>query len=118
MAGGAGTATAGNASIISDGAAAVVVMSEDKAKALGCTVLAEIGSQASYGIDMKYVLVAPIWAVPKCLAKEGITQDQLDMVDSGDLADANKDRKQLKKDVAEQPAQVQQFAGEQAQQVR
>jgi acetyl-CoA C-acetyltransferase len=43
-----GFGTAGNASIISDGAAAVVVMSREKAEALGCTVLASIGAQASY----------------------------------------------------------------------
>ncbi|MEJ2040408.1 MAG: acetyl-CoA C-acyltransferase, partial [Desulfosarcinaceae bacterium] len=74
-----GVGTAGNASIISDGAAAVVVMSREKAQALGCTVLATIGAQASYGIDMKYVLVAPIWAVPKVLKKEGIGLDQVDL---------------------------------------
>jgi acetyl-CoA C-acetyltransferase len=74
-----GTATAGNASIISDGAAAVVVMAREKAEALGCTVMATIGSQASFGIEMKYVLVAPIWAVPKCLAKQGITADDVDL---------------------------------------
>ncbi len=74
-----GVTTAGNASIISDGAAAVVVMSREKAEALGCTILATIGAQASYGIDMKYVLVAPIWAVPKCLKKEGIGKDDIDL---------------------------------------
>ena len=74
-----GVTTAGNASIISDGAAAVVVMSREKAEALGCTIMATIGAQASYGIDMKYVLVAPIWAVPKCLDKEGIAKDDIDL---------------------------------------
>ena len=74
-----GFGTAGNASIISDGAAAVVVMSRDKAEELGCTILAAMGAQASCGIDMKYVLVAPIWAIPKCLAKEGIRQDEVDL---------------------------------------
>jgi len=74
-----GVTTAGNASIISDGAAAVVVMSREKAEALGCTILASIGAQASYGIDMKYVLVAPIWAVPKCLEKEGIAKEDIDL---------------------------------------
>jgi acetyl-CoA C-acetyltransferase len=74
-----GVTTAGNASIISDGACAVVVMSREKAEALGCTIMATIGAQASYGIDMKYVLVAPIWAVPKCLDKEGITKDDIDL---------------------------------------
>ncbi len=68
-----GVGTAGNASIISDGAAAVVVMSEEKAQQLGCKIIATIGAQCSYAIDMKYVLVAPIWAVPKCLKKEGIS---------------------------------------------
>jgi acetyl-CoA C-acetyltransferase len=74
-----GYATAGNASIISDGAAAVVVMSREKAEALGCSILATIGAQASAGLDMKYVLVAPILAIPKCLAKEGISQDDVDL---------------------------------------
>ncbi len=74
-----GVGTAGNASIISDGAAAVVVMSREKAVELGCEVLATIGAQASYGIDMKYVLVAPIWAIPKCLKKEGLSKDAVDL---------------------------------------
>ena len=74
-----GVGTAGNASIISDGAAAVVVMSREKAIELGCEVLATIGAQASYGIDMKYVLVAPIWAIPKCLKKEGMSKDAIDL---------------------------------------
>jgi acetyl-CoA C-acetyltransferase len=67
-----GVGTAGNASIISDGASALVIMSEKKARELGCTILAEIGAQASFGIDMKYVLMAPIYAIPKVLKKQGI----------------------------------------------
>jgi acetyl-CoA C-acetyltransferase len=74
-----GLTTAGNASIISDGAAAVVVMARERAEALGCNILATIGAQASAGIDMKYVLVAPIWAVPKCLKKEGIGLGDVDL---------------------------------------
>jgi len=74
-----GFGTAGNASIISDGAAAVVVMAREKAEALGCEIMATVGAQASYGIDMKYVLVAPIWAIPKCLAKAGLSIDQVDL---------------------------------------
>ncbi len=74
-----GLTTAGNSSIISDGAAAVVVMSREKADQLGCTVLAGTGAQASYGIDMKYVLVAPIWAIPRCLEKQGLTVDDIDL---------------------------------------
>ncbi|MBW1970369.1 MAG: acetyl-CoA C-acyltransferase, partial [Deltaproteobacteria bacterium] len=46
-----GRGTAGNASIISDGAAAVVVMSKDKAEELGCEIMATIGAQASFGMD-------------------------------------------------------------------
>ena len=74
-----GVGTAGNASIISDGAAALVVMSEKKAKELGCTILAEIGAQASFGIDMKYVLMAPIYAIPKVLKKQGISISDVDL---------------------------------------
>ncbi len=74
-----GFATAGNASIISDGAAAVVVMSREKAEELGCAIMATIGAQASAGLEMKYVLVAPILAIPKCLAKEGISREDVDL---------------------------------------
>jgi acetyl-CoA C-acetyltransferase len=74
-----GVGTAGNASIISDGASALVIMSEQKAKELGCTVLATIGSQASYGIDMKYVLMAPIYAIPKVLKKAGLSIADIDL---------------------------------------
>ncbi|MDA3917322.1 MAG: acetyl-CoA C-acetyltransferase [Deltaproteobacteria bacterium] len=74
-----GVGTAGNASIISDGASALVIMSEDKARELGCTIMATIGSQASYGIDMKYVLMAPIYAIPKVLKKEGLSISDIDL---------------------------------------
>ncbi len=90
-----GVGTAGNASIISDGASAVVVMEEEKAKALGCRIMAEIGSQCSYGIDMKYVLMAPIYAIPKVLKKEGLTIADIDLFEineafSGTSAAINK----------------------------
>ncbi len=74
-----GVTTAGNASVISDGAAAVVVMAREKAEALGCRIMATVGAQASAGIDMKYVLVAPIWAIPKCVKKEGLSLDDVDL---------------------------------------
>lgn len=74
-----GVTTAGNASVISDGAAAAVIMSREKATELGCKIMATIGAQASYGIDMKYVLVAPIFAIPKCLDKEGVGADKVDI---------------------------------------
>jgi acetyl-CoA C-acetyltransferase len=54
-------------------------MAREKAEALGCNIMATVGAQASAGIDMKYVLVAPIWAVPKCLKKEGIGLQDVDL---------------------------------------
>jgi len=74
-----GVTTPGNASIISDGAAAVVVMTREKAEAMGCQIMATIGAQASAGIDAKYLLVAPILGIPKCLGKEGIGQEDVDL---------------------------------------
>lgn len=74
-----GVGTAGNASIISDGAAALVVMSRDKAEQLGCPIIAEIGAQASAGIDLKHVLMAPILAIPKVLAKQGMNLGDIDL---------------------------------------
>jgi acetyl-CoA C-acetyltransferase len=74
-----GLTTPGNASTISDGAAAVVVMAREKAEAMGCQILATIGAQASAGIDAKYLLVAPILGIPKCLSKEGIGQEDVDL---------------------------------------
>jgi len=74
-----GVGTAGNASIISDGASALLVMSREKAEALGCHILCEIGAQASHGIDMKYVLMAPIYAIPKVLKKEGSSLGEIDL---------------------------------------
>jgi acetyl-CoA C-acetyltransferase len=74
-----GVGTAGNASIISDGAAAVVLMSRDRAEALGCKILAEVGAQASAGIELRHVLMAPILAIPKVLKKEGISLADIDI---------------------------------------
>jgi acetyl-CoA C-acetyltransferase len=90
-----GVGTAGNASIISDGASALVIMSEKKAKELGCTILAKIGAQASYGIDMKYVLMAPIYTIPKVLKKQGLSISDIDLFEineafSGSSAGINK----------------------------
>lgn len=76
-----GVGTAGNASVISDGAAVVVIMSEEKAEKLGCTVMGELGAQVSAGIDLKYVLMAPIHAIPKVLKKENVTLDDIDLLE-------------------------------------
>lgn len=74
-----GVGTAGNASIIADGAAAICVMSRELAEERGCEILATIGAQASSGIEMQYVLMAPVWAIPKCCAKEGIEINDVDL---------------------------------------
>ena len=74
-----GVVTAGNASKISDGASALVVMSREKADALGCRPMVRIGAQGAAGIDMKYVLVAPIYSIPKVLAKDGLELADIDL---------------------------------------
>ena len=76
-----GFATAGNASVISDGASALCVMAEDRAKEKGLEILARVGSQASAGLDMKYVLVAPILSIPKTAAKEGVDFRSIDLME-------------------------------------
>jgi len=72
-----GKVTAGNASKISDGAAAVVVMARERAKALGCRAMVRVGAQGASGIDMKYVLAAPIYSIPKVLKKAGLSLQQV-----------------------------------------
>ncbi|MFP4086050.1 MAG: acetyl-CoA C-acetyltransferase [Desulfobacteraceae bacterium] len=74
-----GIVTAGNASKISDGASALVVMSKEKADALGLKPLVRVGAQGAAGIDMKYVLVAPILSIPKVLAKDGLKIGDVDI---------------------------------------
>jgi len=68
-----GMVTAGNASKISDGASALVLMSRERAESSGCKPLVRVGAQGAAGIDMKYVLVAPIYSIPKVLAKDGLS---------------------------------------------
>ena len=74
-----GTVTAGNASKISDGAAAVVLMTREKADAMGLKPMARVGAQCSAGIEPQYVLVAPIHGIPKVLKKAGLTVDDIDV---------------------------------------
>jgi acetyl-CoA C-acetyltransferase len=74
-----GTVTAGNSSKISDGAAAVVLMSGSKARELGVKPLFRIGAQGSSGLDPKYVLVAPLLSIPKVLKKAGLTVADIDL---------------------------------------
>lgn len=74
-----GRVTAANASKISDGAAALVVMSRKKAQELGLKPLVRVGAQGAAGLDMKYVLVAPILSIPKVLAKENLKVQDVDV---------------------------------------
>jgi acetyl-CoA C-acetyltransferase len=76
-----GYATAGNASIISDGAAALCVMAEEKARERGLEILVRIGAQGSAGLDMKYVLMAPILSIPKVAKKEGVDCRSIDLME-------------------------------------
>lgn len=74
-----GLVTAGNSSKIADGASALVVMSREKAKELDCKPMVRIGAQAAGGLDMKYVLVAPLISIPKALKKAGMGVDDIDL---------------------------------------
>ncbi|MCL6526788.1 MAG: thiolase family protein [Thermaceae bacterium] len=76
-----GTVTAGNASPYSDGAAALLVMSAEKAQALGLKPLARFVSFATGGVDPDIMGVGPIKAVPKALAKAGIGMDDLELIE-------------------------------------
>lgn len=73
-----GTVTAANASTINDGAGAVVLMSREKADELGLKVLASIKSFADAAQEPKWFTTAPSKALPKALAKAGISQDDVD----------------------------------------
>lgn len=74
-----GTVTAGNSSQTSDGAAAVVVMSRQKAEQLGLTPLAVFRSFAVGGVDPEVMGIGPIAAIPKALKIAGIQKDQVDL---------------------------------------
>lgn len=76
-----GVGTAGNASIISDGASAVLLMSEEAARSKGVEILARVGSQGSAGMDMKYVLMAPMISIPKVAGKEGVDYHSIDLME-------------------------------------
>lgn len=79
-----GTVTAGNASGINDGAAALVVMSADKAKSLGIKPLARIRSYASGGVDPRIMGIGPVSATQKALAKAGLTVADLDLIEANE----------------------------------
>lgn len=79
-----GTVTAGNASGINDGAAALVVMSKEKADELGITPLATIVSYASAGVEPSIMGTGPIPATRKALEKANLTVEDLDLIEANE----------------------------------
>ena len=79
-----GTVTAANASGINDGAAAVLVMSESKAKELGIEPLATIAAYSSAGVDPAIMGTGPIPASKRCLEKAGWSVEDLDLVEANE----------------------------------
>jgi acetyl-CoA acyltransferase len=76
-----GTVTAGNASQMSDGAAAAVVMSLEKAEELGLKPLARFVSYATAGCLPEEMGIGPVYAIPKALKMAGLTLDQIDVIE-------------------------------------
>lgn len=74
-----GSVTAANASSINDGAAALLLMSEEKAQALGLTPLARITGQASAAKAPEWFTTAPADAIPKALQRAGVEKDEIDL---------------------------------------
>ena len=79
-----GSVTAGNASGLNDGAAAVVVMSKERATDLGLTPIATIVANASAGVDPSIMGIGPVQAVKKALTKANLTLDQMDLVEANE----------------------------------
>ncbi|WP_053269949.1 acetyl-CoA C-acetyltransferase [Pseudomonas chlororaphis] len=79
-----GTVTAGNASSLNDGAAAVILMSAAKAKALGLPVLAKIAAYANAGVDPAIMGIGPVSATRRCLDKAGWSLEQLDLIEANE----------------------------------
>jgi acetyl-CoA C-acetyltransferase len=79
-----GSVTAGNASSLNDGAAAVILMSAEKAKALGLPVLAKIAAYANAGVDPAIMGIGPVSATRRCLDKAGWSIDQLELVEANE----------------------------------
>ncbi len=79
-----GVITAGNASGINDGAAAIVVMSEEKAKELGVTPMATFVAGALGGVDPTIMGVGPVASTKKVFAKTGMTIDDIDLIEANE----------------------------------
>jgi acetyl-CoA acyltransferase len=76
-----GTITAGNSSQMSDGAAAVIVISADRAKQLGAKPLARLVAYATAGCPPEEMGIGPVFAIPKALKLAGLTLDQIDVIE-------------------------------------
>jgi acetyl-CoA acyltransferase len=76
-----GTITAGNSSQMSDGAAAAIVMSEDKAKELGAKPLARLVAYATAGCPPEEMGIGPVYAIPKALKLAGLTLDDIAVIE-------------------------------------
>lgn len=79
-----GSVTAGNASTLNDGAAAVMLMSKEKAQELGLPVLATIKAYANAGVDPTIMGIGPVDATKRCLAKAGWALNDLDLVEANE----------------------------------
>lgn len=79
-----GTVTAGNASTLNDGAAAVLLMSEEKARASGLPVLGRIVSYAVTGVDPSVMGIGPVSACQTTLARAGWTLDEVDLIEANE----------------------------------
>lgn len=79
-----GSVTAGNASGINDGAAAVVLMSVEKAKALGLEPLAIIKANASVGVDPSIMGIGPAFATRKIMEKTGVSLNDIDLIEANE----------------------------------
>lgn len=79
-----GSVTAGNASSLNDGAAAVMLASKEKAQELGLPVLATIKAYANAGVDPKIMGIGPVPATKKCLEKAGWQLNELDLIEANE----------------------------------
>ncbi|WMN16935.1 acetyl-CoA C-acetyltransferase [Pseudomonas piscis] len=99
-----GSVTAGNASALNDGAAAVILMSASKARALGLPVLAKIAAYANAGVDPAIMGIGPVSATRRCLEKAGWSLQQLDLIEANEAFAAQS--LSVAKELAWDPAKV------------
>ncbi|PVZ20326.1 MULTISPECIES: acetyl-CoA C-acetyltransferase [unclassified Pseudomonas] len=79
-----GSVTAGNASSLNDGAAAVLLMSRERAEALGVPILAQVAGYASSGVDPAVMGIGPVPATRRCLEKAGWALGDLDLIEANE----------------------------------